>query len=68
MDSEPLKALATCIAAGVSLFVIGFFLILVALRPDPSALQFYPLVAACGALFGFERWWTYEYGPVNPFH
>jgi hypothetical protein len=35
---------------------------------DPSIWNFYPLMAAIGAMFAFERWWTYECGGVNPWH
>jgi len=56
------------------MFVFGLFIFLELIGLfaniwfDPSVLEFYPLMAGVGALFGFERWWTYQNGPVNPFH
>jgi hypothetical protein len=40
----------------------------VGLRPDSTFYDFYPIMAALGAVFGFERWWGQEQGEYNPFH
>jgi hypothetical protein len=62
------------LVGGASIFVAGLFAFLTAIGIiggiwfDSSVLKFYPMMAGLGALFGFERWWSYEVGPVNPFH
>jgi hypothetical protein len=61
------------LVGGASIFVLGFLVFQLALifaghALDGSVLNFYPLVAGAGALFGFERWWSNEQGGVNPFH
>jgi hypothetical protein len=61
------------LAGGASIFVLALLglhlaLILAGVGPDSSVLNFYPLMVGAGALFGFERWWSYEQGGVNPFH
>ena len=74
VDKHPLRTLGISLAAGVSMFVTGLFLLLWSLlvyggaKFDPSVWNFYLLVAFAGAVFGFERWWAYESGGVNPFH
>jgi hypothetical protein len=40
----------------------------VGLRQDATFYDFYPIMAALGAVFGFERWWGQEQGDYNPFH
>jgi len=74
VDKHPYRTLLVLLAAGTTIFVLSFFLILFAvtaftgLRFDSSVVDFYPWIAGAGALFGFERWWAYESGGVNPFH
>ena len=74
VDERPLRTLALFLVGGASLFVFGLFLFLTFVGVlgrvwfDSSVMNFYPLMAGLGALFGFERWWSYEQGPVNPFH
>lgn len=73
-DKHPLRDLAFMVAAGVSIFMVGFFILRISLQvlvgfvPDPSVWNFYWLMALAGGVFGFERWWSYEQGPYNPFH
>lgn len=73
IDERPLRSLALFLLGGASLFVLGLFMFLTLLATlggfsfDSSVLTFYPVMAGLGALFGFERWWSYERGPVNPF-
>jgi hypothetical protein len=72
-DARHLRTLLMMVAGGTSIFVLGFMAFHLALvfgghAPDRSVLDFYPLMAGIGALFGFERWWSYEQGGVNPFH
>jgi hypothetical protein len=43
-------------------------LVFVGDSPDSSVYYFYPIMGGLGAAFGFERWWSHEYGDVNPFH
>jgi uncharacterized RDD family membrane protein YckC len=67
------KRLAMLIAAGVCVFIallaaLQVALSLVGLRPDAMFYDFYPIMAALGAVFGFERWWGQELGEYNPFH
>ncbi len=72
LDKHPRRTLAFCLAAGVSIFVLGLFVLLTVVsfygvvKPDPSALKFYPVMAGVGALFGFNVWWGYEQGTYNP--
>jgi len=73
-DKHPVRTLMAFLAAG-SLISVSALLVLLTLidvyagvRYDPSVLNFYPLMAGVGALFGFERWWSYESGGTNPFH
>lgn len=74
VDRHQIRTLLISLAAGTGMFVIGFFLIIFVLTAyghlkfDPSVIDFYPLIAGAGALFGFERWWYNESGGVNPFH
>ena len=73
-DKHPFRTLLIFIAAGGCLFTLGLFLLLTfitvfgGINMDSSVLDFYPLMAGAGALFGFERWWYHESGGVNPFH
>ena len=72
-EKHPARSLAYFLAAGASLFVAGLFVTLTSLgaagvRYDSSVLDFYPVMAGLGAIFGFERWWSHIYGPSNPFH
>lgn len=74
LDENPLRTLLISVSVGVLLFVFALFVLLTVMdfyggvRLDPSVLNFYPLMAGAGVLFGFERWWAYEQGGVNPFH
>ncbi|MDE1853500.1 MAG: hypothetical protein KGI38_07115 [Thaumarchaeota archaeon] len=74
VDKHPLRTLILLIGAGSMIFMLGLSILLAFLGYagrvwyDPSVLDFYPLMAGLGALFGFERWWGYEYGETNPFH
>jgi hypothetical protein len=74
IDNRPLRTLALFLAGGAFLFVLGLFTFLTLLGAiggfsfDSSVLSFYPIITGLGALFGFGRWWSYEVGPVNPFH
>ncbi len=73
-DRHPVRTLVFFLAAGVGLFVAGLYAVLTLLGSvggagyDASVLSFYPFMAALGAVFGFERWWSYELGPYNPIH
>ncbi len=73
-DKNPMRTLLISMAFGGSFFVFVLFALLTALGFwggvwfDPSVGNFYPIMAVVGALFGFERWWAYEQGGVNPFH
>ena len=73
-DHHPWRALATMLSFGILLWVSALFVLLTALsfgsvKLDPSILNFYWVMTACGALFGFERWLHHEQGGgVNPFH
>lgn len=68
------RSLLFFVGAGIFIFVSGLFILLTALeylggvKYDPSILYFYPFMAALGAVFGFERWWSHQMGPYNPFH
>ena len=60
-------------AAGVCIFTsfivaVQVSLDLVGKLPDSTFYNFYPIMVALGAAFGFERWWAYEQGEHNPFH
>jgi hypothetical protein len=74
LDKHPIRRLGIFLAAGTGIFVGGLFLFLTfitvvgGMRFDSSILNFYPLMACAGGIFGFERWWAYESGGVNPFH
>ncbi|MDG6900653.1 MAG: hypothetical protein JRM80_01630 [Nitrososphaerota archaeon] len=73
MDRRPWRTLLYCTGVGVGFFVSLFLalhlvLIYSGIAPDPSVFRFYPIMAGLGVLFGFERWWAYEQGGVNPFH
>ena len=73
IDRYPLRTLAFLLAAGSFLFVALLFavhmtMVLASMNSDPSIVNFYPVMGLIGALFGFERWWACEQGPVNPFH
>ncbi|MDE1858141.1 MAG: hypothetical protein KGI26_03630 [Thaumarchaeota archaeon] len=73
-DPHPLRSLVLFLGSGAAIFVLGLFLVLWFLGAaggfsyDPSVLDFYPVMAGLGAVFGFERWWAHMYGPSNPFH
>ena len=68
-----MRSLAKFLTAGVLIFVAGLFAALTALKVlggvsfDSSVLDFYPVMAVLGAVVGLEWWWSYEYGPSNPF-
>jgi hypothetical protein len=74
LDKHPYRTLVVFLAAGSSIFTLALFLLLYLItgvggyRLDSSVVDFYPLLAGAGALFGFERWMYYESGGVNPFH
>lgn len=72
-DKHPLRTLLYCITVGMGFFtslILALHLALVysGVAPDPSVFNFYPIMAGLGVVFGFERWWGYEQGGVNPFH
>jgi hypothetical protein len=72
-DKHPARTLLYCISVGAAFFTGLFLLLYLALvhsgkAPDPSVFRFYPIMAGLGLIFGFERWWAYEQGGVNPFH
>ena len=72
-DKHPMRSLAIMLTFGVLLWVAALFALLTALSfahvtADPTVLNFYWVMAACGALFGFERWLYHQQGGVNPFH
>jgi len=71
-DKRPWRTLVVCVGSGILIFVsmlsIVLLLVSYAGAMDSSQLSFYWIMAGAGALFGFERWWSYEQGPVNPFH
>ena len=67
------KRLAWFMAAGGVIFLVFLFALQVALilanvGLDATFYRFYPIMAAVGAAFGFERWWGQEQGEYNPFH
>ncbi len=73
MKRGPMRNLLVMLVAGAFLSVFALLLFQLALTlagvpPDSSVLDFYPIMAGAGLIFGFERWWSYEQGPVNPFH
>jgi hypothetical protein len=74
LDKHPFRTLALFLALGILAFLAGLFALLGFLQGfagakfDSSVVNFYLLMAGGGAIFGFERWWTYELGGVNPFH
>ena len=73
VDEHPLRTLGAALIAGSTIFVAILFATLSALawggiKLDPSVLNFYPLMAFAGAVFGLERWIAYESGGINPFH
>lgn len=74
IDEHPLRTLVVFLAAGTSIFTLGFSLLFGVLirfggiKTDPTMLYFYPILAFAGGLFGLERWMSYESGGVNPFH
>ena len=72
-EGSPWRALAVMLSMGVLLWVGVLFVLLTVLslgsvKLDPSILNFYWVMAACGALFGFERWLYHQQGGANPFH
>jgi len=72
-DKNPLRRLLYLTVAGMGIFmsfllVLQLSLVYFGTAPDPSVFKFYPIMAGLGALFGFERWWSYEQGEYNPFH
>lgn len=73
-DKHPVRSLAFFLAAGIVIFVGGLFAVLTSLKAlggvsfDSSVLDFYPVLAGLGALFGFSLWMSFEAGPSNPFH
>jgi len=74
LDKHPYRTLVLFLAAGCGIFAGALFFILYLLMGiggynlDASVVNFYPLMAGAGGLFGFERWLYYESGGVNPFH
>jgi len=73
VDKHPLRTLCVALLAGGIIFVAALFMTLSALalggiRLDSSVVNFYPLMAFAGAVFGLERWIAYESGGINPFH
>ena len=80
-DEHPWRTLAVCEGTGIFFFVAMLFAILTLIgwatsNPamasemgvDSSALNFYWIFIGLGALWGFERFWTTEYGPSNPWY
>ena len=73
-DWNPLKRLPVFLAAGSFIFVLFLLAVEAALvylggwKPDSSVANFYWLMGVIGTVWGFERWWSYELGPCNPFH
>ena len=64
---------AKLLVGGASAFLIlpaavQVALSLVGAPPDATFYRLYPLMAALGAAFGFERWWGQEQGEYHPFH
>ena len=73
LSRSHLKRLVLFMAAGVGIFTLFLVVVQIALGlvgklPDPTFYDFYPIMVALGAVFGFERWWAYEQGEHNPFH
>ncbi len=73
VDRHPLRTLGVALFAGGIIFMAALFATLSALswggiKLDSSVVNFYPLMAFAGAVFGFERWIAYESGGINPFH
>ncbi len=57
------KRLLKMVAAGSAvfsalLFALQALLVHEGLAPDSSFYDFYPIMAALGVAFGFERWWA----------
>ncbi|MDV3244714.1 MAG: hypothetical protein LYZ66_06040 [Nitrososphaerales archaeon] len=72
-DKHPWRTLLYMTTMGAGFFIglfLALHLVLIYSRiaPDPSAFDFYPIMAGLGVIFGFERWWGYESGGINPFH
>jgi hypothetical protein len=68
-----IRRLVMMVAAGTGIFVVLLLalqavLVYAGAAPDSSIYRFYPVMAALGAAFGFERWWAAEQGEQNPFH
>ncbi len=68
-----IKRLVKMVAAGIGIFVVLLLalqavLVYAGAAPDSSIYRFYPIMAALGVVFGFERWWATEQGGNNPFH
>ncbi len=68
-----IRRLIKMVAAGIGIFIVLLLALQAALvyagaALDPSVYRFYPVMAALGAAFGFERWWATEQGEHNPFH
>ena len=59
---------AGCLVFVSSLAAVQGLLSYAGPAPDSSVFAFCPIMAGLGAAFGFERWWSYELGPCNPFH
>ena len=73
LSKSHLKRLVLFMAAVIAIFLLFLVAVQVALGlvgklPDPTFYDFYPIMVALGAAFGFERWWAYEQGEHNPFH
>jgi len=73
VDKHPLETLVAALLAGGIIFMAVLFMTLSALalggiRLDSSVVNFYPLMAFAGSVFGLERWIAYETGGINPFH
>lgn len=72
LDKHPWRTLAIAIPAGAGAFMAVFFALQMFIQVwggivfDPSVWNFYWLMGIVGAIFGFERWWAYEWGSFNP--
>jgi hypothetical protein len=71
---KSLLTLVFFLVGGALIFSLALFLLLTIIgawggvKLDSSVLGFYPIMAGCGAIFGFERWLANQQGPYNPFH
>ncbi|HUI85909.1 MAG TPA: hypothetical protein VLY21_01985 [Nitrososphaerales archaeon] len=74
-DKHPARSLLVSVLVGCLIFIFFLFVVQMTLQYfaagyglDSSFEEFYPIMAALGALWGFSRWWSYEQGEYNPFH